>query len=171
MSAASSESVNTPRFGNQAKLSMNGVIQRSTCHQTFQSPGSLEQSTISFTLIKIKEQLVTELALANTYVRDAKTGITYILFKYYEMAAYLMYRIPIYQPIPTFDIFVEDLSSQLKHELADLIKSDQKTYHYIVKMAVSHIFENINFEYFHSSVMRFLKVRFVSETKKGEPKN
>lgn len=159
-----------PTLGNQPKkvLSMYGMIEHTT--NLLKGQGNLEKSNIPFTLAKIKEQLITELAIATIY-GDAKTGITYIFSKYYGKAAYLMYRIPIHQPIPSFDIDIEDLSSQLKHELADLKRSDRRMYYYIIKMAVVHIFENIHFEYFHSSVMRFLKVRFVSQTKIGEPTN
>lgn len=159
-----------PTFGNQPKsLRPGGVIEHtsSVSPQTenllenCESPGNLERSTIPFTAAKIKDQLITELALATIYSKDEKNGITYILSKYYEKAAFMMFRIPVYQPVPPFEIAIEDLSLQLKHELADLGRSDQRMFHYIVKMAVVHIFENIHFEYFHSSVMRFLKVEFV----------
>jgi hypothetical protein len=113
------------------------------------------------TTAKIIDSLVTELALACAYSQNEEHGFTYIVFKYYEKAAYCMFRIPVYKPVPFFDIDLQDLSRQLKHQLAELKKSDARMFWYVIKIAVAHIFENINFEYFHLSVMRFLKIRFI----------
>lgn len=121
----------------------------------------LEYETIPWKTARIKDELVTELALATTYLKIDHHGFTYIVFKYYEKAAYWMYRIPVYRPLPPFDIDLQDLSTKLRHELAELKKSDPRIFWYVVKISVAHIFENINFEYFHRSVMRDLKIRFV----------
>ncbi|MGB7956337.1 MAG: hypothetical protein WCF23_20380 [Candidatus Nitrosopolaris sp.] len=75
-----------------------------------------------------------------------------ILFKYYEKAADLMYRIPLDRPVSFFDIDLADLSPHLKRELAELKRSDVMIFWYVVRIAVAHIFENINFDYFHRSV-------------------
>jgi hypothetical protein len=72
-----------------------------------------------------------------------------------------MYRIPLARTVLFFDIDLDDLSIKLTHELAELKKPDPRMFWYVVKIAVVHIFENINFEYFHRSVMRDLKIRFV----------
>jgi hypothetical protein len=122
---------------------------------------NLEDEPVPCTTAKIIDSLVTDLALACAYIQNEQHGCTYIVFKYYEKAVYWMYRIPVYKPVPFFDINVMDLSSKLKHELAELKKSDPMMFWYVVKVAVAHIFENVNFEYFHRSVMRFLKIRFV----------
>ena len=72
-----------------------------------------------------------------------------------------MYRIPLDRPVPFFDIDLQDLSTQLKHQLAELKKSDARMFWYVIKIAVAQIFENINFDYFHRSIMRHLKIRFL----------
>jgi hypothetical protein len=72
----------------------------------------------------MKDGLVIEVALATAYVKNEHNGITYIIFKYYEEASYWMYRIPLYRPVPSFDIDLTDLSPQLKDELGELKKFD-----------------------------------------------
>ncbi len=131
----------------------------------------LGDETIPWTTAKIKDELVTELALATVYVMNEQYGCTYILFKYYEKAAYWMYRIPVYRPPPIFDIDLRDLSTKLRHELAELKKSDGGMFCYVIKTAVAHIFENINFEYFHRSVMRHLKITFICTSSEVEKNN
>ena len=79
---------------------------------------------------------------------------------YEEQARYLMYRIPIYRPVPFFDIKISHLYNQVKNEL-----DNWWNYKYeidkILIGAVSKIFVNINEDYFLLSVKRLLQVRLV----------
>jgi hypothetical protein len=115
----------------------------------------------AWTSAKIIDELIDDLARAHAYVVEKEFGYTIIVPKYYERAAYLVYRIPLQRPRPPFDIELSDLRLSVKREFAELKKIDPPTFRYVTKMAVSAIFENVNFEYFHRSVMRHLKVRFI----------
>jgi hypothetical protein len=119
--------------------------------------------TEPWTTAKIIDQFQTDLARAHKYVVNAEFGHTLIVAKYYEMAEYLMFRIPVYRPIPPFQIDVRDLSPNLKRELAGLKRLDTSMFWRVTKMAVACIFENLNFDYFHRSVMRHLKIQFIGE--------
>jgi hypothetical protein len=84
-----------------------------------------------------------------------------IKLRSYEKQAYdLMYRIPVYKPIPFFEIKISDLNEQIKKELDDRWNY-KKEIDYILKEAVGRIFRNINEAYFFLSVKRLLRVRLV----------
>jgi hypothetical protein len=125
------------------------------------SSNSSRENEPLWSTAKMKDELVTQLALASVCTKNDQFGFTHVLFKYYERAAFWMYRIPLARTVLFFDIDLDDLSIKLTHELAELKKPDPRMFWYVVKIAVVHIFENINFEYFHRSVMRDLKIRFV----------
>jgi hypothetical protein len=78
--------------------------------------------------------------------------------KYYLQARKLMNWIPIARPVPEFVIMTRDLSPKVIKELEDRL-GDPNTLTYILKQAVGHIFENIDFRYYHLSIARNLKVR------------
>jgi hypothetical protein len=81
---------------------------------------------------------------------------------YYEkQASDLIYKIPIYKPVPIFDIKISDLNEQVKKELDDRWNYKPEI-NYILKEAVGRIFANLNERYFLLSVKRLLKVRLVS---------
>ena len=115
----------------------------------------------AWTTAKIIE-LIAYLARAYAYVVDRQFGHTVIVLKYYERAAYLVRRIPPQRSTPPFDIELSDLRLSVKRELAELRKIDPPMFRYVRKMAVSAIFDNISFEYFHRSVMRLLHLCFVN---------
>ena len=78
--------------------------------------------------------------------------------KYQEQAKYLMYRIPVYRPIPSFTINVQDLTEKLKSELESL---DYKSLNDVLKEAIGRIFEGINERYYLLSVKKLLKWKLV----------
>jgi hypothetical protein len=80
---------------------------------------------------------------------------------YDEQAIYLIYRIPIYRPVPIFDIRIADISKQVQKELDDRWNYKNKI-DYILKEAVGKIFKNINERYFLLSVKQLLRVRLIS---------
>src|SRR5712691_6465805 len=60
-------------------------------------------------------------------------------------------------PVPYFVINLSDLPKELRTELSSL---DKHTRQFVLKQAVSRIFEDINSDLFHSSISRVLKVKF-----------
>lgn len=79
---------------------------------------------------------------------------------YYDQAKELMYRIPVYRPIPTFKVYLNHLSDKLKRELDDYSK-DRRSLTYVLKQSVGRIFENIDTEYYHNSVASLLEVELI----------
>ena len=71
-----------------------------------------------------------------------------------EQAIHLMYRIPVYTPIPPFII---DSSHLEKDVYNDLIGLDEECRNSVVKEAIGKIFENLNSEYFLWSVKGLLR--------------
>jgi hypothetical protein len=78
--------------------------------------------------------------------------------KYQKQAKDLIYRIPVYIPVPPFIVYKKDLGDRLKNELADYSEKDRAD---VLKTAVERIFENINQRYFLQSVKKLLKVELV----------
>jgi hypothetical protein len=86
-------------------------------------------------------------------------GKTMLVQKYYRQARQLMYLIPIARlRTNAFVICVKDLSPRIKKEIESMISSPT-TLRYVLTQAVGRIFENIDFEYYHLSVARNLRVR------------
>ena len=79
---------------------------------------------------------------------------------YYKQAYALMYIIPVYKPIPIFEIKIADINNQVKKELDDRW-DNKRIINYILKEAVGRIFETIEERYFLLSVKRLLRVRLV----------
>ena len=80
--------------------------------------------------------------------------------KYYRLATELERWIPIARPPPEYLVDKSDLNDRLRKELLDEITSNDAR-QYILKEAVGRIFENLNFERYHLSIARNLKVRLV----------
>lgn len=81
--------------------------------------------------------------------------------KSYDKQAYdLIYRIPVHQPTPSFQIKISDINPQVKKEL-DVRWDNRRIIDYILKEAVGRIFKNIDERYFLLSVKRLLQVRLV----------
>jgi hypothetical protein len=76
--------------------------------------------------------------------------------KYYNQAFDLL-RIGAFKPVPFFIINLSDLTERLRKELSDL---DKQTRQYVLKQAVGRIFEDVDFDLFHNSISRVLKVKF-----------
>jgi len=74
--------------------------------------------------------------------------------KYLQQANYLIYRIPIYQPTPSFIINIIDLTDKIKQELEN---SSDESLNGILTEAITRIFECVNKRYFNLSVRHLLK--------------
>ena len=80
--------------------------------------------------------------------------------KYYRQARELMRRIPIARPAPDFVINISDLQMpKIRKELEALI-AYPKTLRYVLTQAVGRIFQNLDFEYYHLSIAKNLRVSF-----------
>jgi hypothetical protein len=75
--------------------------------------------------------------------------------KYERQAKDLIYRIPVYHPVPTYVIDKKDLTERLIKELQIYGLRERNE---LLKIAVGRIFENINERYFIQSVKRLLKI-------------
>jgi len=79
--------------------------------------------------------------------------------KYQRQARNLFKWIPIARPSPAFIIYISDLTPELKDQLKELISKSPDNLPYVLTEAVGRIFENLDFDYYHISIARNLKVR------------
>jgi hypothetical protein len=105
---------------------------------------------------KSTDQLTIEATVDELYVCLMKQRPCY----YERQASDLIYKIPIYNPAPIFEIKISDLNDQVKKELDDRWNYKSEV-DYILKEAVGRVFANLNERYFLLSVKRLLKVRLV----------
>jgi len=105
------------------------------------------------------------LDLTNTKC-DTNNGTFLSDKKYYRQVMDLMYRIPLTEQIPKtkegavpFIINFSDLSSRIQKEFTDYCKLyDKRHVTLLLKEVVIRLFENIDYEKTHMSVMRKLRV-------------
>jgi hypothetical protein len=105
------------------------------------------------------DQLFLCLAGTKEYITTNKNDDTIPVKKYYSQARRLMKWIPIARPAPEFVINIGDLKSKVRKEIESIIDSPM-TLQYVLTQAVGRIFENIDFDYYHLSIARNLKVKF-----------
>ena len=74
--------------------------------------------------------------------------------RYYDQAHNLLIT-DAFKPVPYFIVYLSDLSPELITELYNL---DGRDHAFVLKQAVGRIFEDVNFEIYHNSVSRVLKV-------------
>jgi hypothetical protein len=70
----------------------------------------------------------------------------YIFHPYLQQAEHLLYKIHVYQPLPRFVIFPEDIPKGLVKELEDLGKVEMNK---VITNAVRRLYESINPDYYH----------------------
>jgi hypothetical protein len=98
-------------------------------------------------LVKVKELI------------SSDNGKTILVHKYYRQARQLMYWIPVVRlPSNEFVICVSDLLPSIIKDIESIITTPT-TLRYVLTQAVGRIFENLDFEYYHLSVARNLRVR------------
>jgi hypothetical protein len=106
------------------------------------------------------ECLVDKLSLRLAEVKENvnNNGKEIHVRKYYRQARELFKWIPIAKPSPAFIINVSDLTPQLIVQLEDLITAPDNL-RYVLTQAVGRIFENLDFDRFHMSIARNLRLR------------
>jgi hypothetical protein len=102
-----------------------------------------------------KECLVDRLKQHLATVED-KEG-KYDSRKYYNQA-HDMLKIGAFNPVPPFVIYLNDLGTELMQELCCLHTIDRA---FVLTQAIGRIFEDVNFEIYHNSVSRVLRVELV----------
>jgi hypothetical protein len=101
-------------------------------------------------LCRAKEEITVDRGF---YVNGQRRAKTLIVHKYYRQARELMKWFP-----PEFVINISDLSPKLIKELEARLENPP-TFGYILKEAAGRIFENLDFNLYHQSIARDLKVR------------
>jgi hypothetical protein len=80
--------------------------------------------------------------------------------KYYRQAREKFQWISIAKPSPAFIIYISDLTQEIKTQIEQLMAtSSPDNLRYVLTQAVGRIFENLDFEYYHLSIARNLRVR------------
>ncbi len=116
---------------------------------------ALENENESWTYEKFKNEFFLCLTRVNT-----RKGKFLTDRDYYKQAIDIMYKIPVFIPSPPFIIRLSDLSERIRIEFNDYCALNKiDTVVIFLKEIATRFFENINFVYFHRSVMRSLKVR------------
>ena len=80
--------------------------------------------------------------------------------RWYYYKAYHYQKIGLFlkEDVPPFKVKLSHLSQEMICELSQL---DMKDREYVLKQAVGRIFEDINFELYHDSISKILKVKLV----------
>jgi hypothetical protein len=95
------------------------------------------------------------LRLAGTKIIVKHEGKDVTVYKYYNQALRLRYRIPVYKPTPEFIVNRSDLTDRMLSELKALSAKDSAV---ILKQAVGWIFANIDSRQYNLSIARNLEV-------------
>ena len=90
-------------------------------------------------------------------VHSCNTGNGVLRRFYEEQARYKMYRIPVFRPPPVYVVYLKHLDEGLKKELSNL---DRESKDFVMKEAISRIFEQVDKRFFLLSVRPLLKWRF-----------
>jgi hypothetical protein len=105
-------------------------------------------------------RLIDELFLLfiRTYHQDYNTGE--LKRTYLEQAKDLIYKIPVYNPPPVFQIHLSDiLNEKIKHDLAEL---DDPQLDDVMRDSIGRIFETIDERYYNLSVRNLLRWKIVA---------
>ena len=118
-----------------------------------------EPEAEKWTIERIVDEVFLNLAGKTEIVTIARHYRSIPVKKYYRQARDLMKWIPIAKPSPDFIINICDLTPKVRKEI-ESISVYRDTLQYVLTQAVGRIFENLDFEYYHLSIARNLRVRF-----------
>jgi hypothetical protein len=120
-------------------------------------PGStVEQEKVLFTTEALVDELFICLAGVQEIITIKENSKQVLVRKYYRQARDLFRWIPIAGADCPFIINLSDLTPRIKSEFDDL---EITTVCYILKEAAGRLFENLDFNYYHLSIVRNLKVK------------
>lgn len=78
---------------------------------------------------------------------DGKKHI-YVFHPYLQQAEHLLYKINLYQPLPKFVIYPEDIPQGLTKELEGLGKVKMNK---VITNVVRRLYESVDFDYYHTN--------------------
>jgi hypothetical protein len=116
-----------------------------------------------WTTERIIEELFLDLASVKEKIYNAEGGHVTV-HKYYHQAREKMYWIPITKGKGrmSFVIHLSDLTERVKKELQEYyIDAGKKGLSLVLNQAVCRIFENLDFEYTHTNIVKNLAVRLI----------
>jgi hypothetical protein len=131
-----------------------------TCKVVFEPVTGRGNEQIEYWTIEcLIDQLFLNLcSIRQTIINDNGRAVT--IRKYYAQARELLKWIPIARlPSNEFVINIFDIRPAIRKEI-ESIANNHKTLQYVLAQAVGHVFENLDFEYYHLSIARNLRVRF-----------
>ena len=117
-----------------------------------------------WTTERLKEEFFLCLANVKEKIYNDK-GKAVTVRKYYAQARYKMHLIPVGSPSPfsTFVIHFSDLSPRIQEEFTEYCKDiKEKNLTIFLKEVAGRFFENLDFAYYHGSIMKCLRVRLIS---------
>jgi hypothetical protein len=112
-----------------------------------------------WTIERMADEVFLNLVRTTEIITIEENGRSIPVRKYYRQARELMRWIPVAKPSPEFVINICDLTPQVIKEI-ESISAYHETLQYVLTQAVGRVFENLDFEYYHLSIARNLKVRF-----------
>jgi hypothetical protein len=106
---------------------------------------------INFMEAALTDELTYRISSHNAcHIEEDEEGKTYIRLYhlYLEQAEVMLYRINVYDPLPEFVIYTDDIPRWLDDSLSGLDETSRKR---IVTEAVRRIYESVDPEYFHTN--------------------
>lgn len=104
-----------------------------------------------YTVAELEDELVRLLSSNyTTEVVEQEDGSQwiYIFHPYMQQAEHLLYKINLYQPLPKFVIFTEDIPAGLARELENLGKVKMNK---VITNVVRRLYESVDFDYYHTN--------------------
>ena len=127
-----------------------------TCLIFDKTPDDLE---VYWTTERLKEEFFLSLASATDKIYNEK-GMAVTVRKYYAQARFKMNLIPVAKATPPFVIYWSDLTPRVQEDFTKYLKDiDKKKLSIFLKEVAGRFFENLDFAYYHGSVMKCLCVR------------
>ena len=126
------------------------------------SEEEISDSEYVWTVSKFQNELFQY--LANFTILLDNNGDMVQTHPYYDQACDLMYFIPVLKPTPIFEINRSDLSKEIRTRMIEFENESRSCPHLFDEAIVNSIgklFENLNARYYHESVKKCLKVKFV----------
>jgi hypothetical protein len=130
--------------------------------KTDDNPGDI------WTTERLKEEFFLCLANAKDKINN-DDGKPVTIRKYYAQARYKMSLIPLASPSPPFWIYFSDLTPRIQEDFTEYCKDvSERDVTLFLKEVAGRFFENLDFAYYHGSIMKCLRVRLVSDQDASE---
>jgi hypothetical protein len=137
---------------------MTNSIQTVDSHKSFEIDNQNKEP--EWTVESLVDELFLNLADTKAIVTNDK-GRTITIRKYYSQARQLIRWIPVARlPSNEFVINICDLTPQVIRKIESVIDSP-RTLQYILTQALGRIFENLEFQYYHISIAKNLRVKMM----------